>query len=125
MSPPWGVVPTRLGAGPYGFENLLADWQWNAWTQVLASLWKQQGGAASVVSQPEAAMKVDEQKTTLLRCKLEMRQVQGGHTTQNLKQIGSELWQVNEACKPGVLGLSSASHSPTCLGHGDKPWEGL
>lgn len=102
MSPPLGVVPTQPGAGAYGVGNLLADWQWNGLTQVLALLWKQQGGAASVFSQPEAATNVYEQNTTLLRCKLEMRQLQGGHNTQNLKQIGSELWHVNEACKSGV-----------------------
>lgn len=54
--------------------------------------------------------------------------MQGGHTTQNLlfrppgkgvllKQIGSELWHVSHAVKPGTLGLSSASCSPSCLGH--------
>lgn len=64
------------------------------------------------MSQPEAAIEVYEQNTTLLRCKLEMRQVQGGHTTQNLQQIWSELWHMNQACKPGVLGLSSASQQP-------------
>lgn len=35
--------------------------------------------------------------------------MQGGHTTQ----------------KPGILALSSASHSLTCLGLGDKPWSSL
>lgn len=33
---------------------------------------------------PEAATEVKEQKTTPLRCKLEVRQVQGGHQAQNL-----------------------------------------
>lgn len=62
-----------------------------------------------------------------------MRSVQGGHTTQNLlfrflpknlhknvslKQIVSELWHVSHAVKPGILGLSSASHGLTCAGHG-------
>lgn len=100
--------PLSLGAGACGFGNLLADWQWSGLTQVLALLWKQQGGAASVLSQPEAAINVYEQNTTLLRCKLEMRQLQGGHNT----QIGSELWHVNEAYKPGVWACSLPLTAP-------------
>lgn len=56
--------------------------------------------------------------TALLRYNLEVRQMRGSHGTQNLKQIGFELWHVSQAVKPCILGLSSASYSPICSGHG-------
>lgn len=55
----------------------------------------------------------------LLRCKLEVRQMRGGHGTQNLKQIGSELWHMSQAVKPYILGLSSTFYSLICLGHAE------
>lgn len=47
--------PLRLGTDPYGFGSLLTG---DGLTRALALLWKQQGGTASDLSQPEAAMEV-------------------------------------------------------------------
>ena len=119
--PLWGMAPTRPGHGPLWFWEP-ADWHWDGLTWALALLWTRQGGAAQcfVAARGSHGSLGTEHCTTKVGAGREIGAKRPYHPEPSFLQIGSELWQVSRAVKPGILGLSSASHNPTCLGQGGK-----
>lgn len=116
-----GTAPTWPGHGPLWLWEP-ADWQWGGLTWAPALLWMQPGGAAQcfVTARGSHGSLGTEHHPAKMLAGRETGEGRPHYLEPSFLQVGSELWQVSQAVKPGIPALSSASHNPSCLGQGGK-----